>query len=207
MMFLLLLSGDGDGFILSVIEILFPILVGLKQPKEDDDEELEALRSEQADDERTSTIIGLVMIPVLLLLQFYMALVDQDSPRVYDPSVVLLDQTVIFWTVLLYVIVAYLYRQACLDQDIRSNIIVLLPEIGMNVVLVLVLVRQAALGFITLLMFLLYLSLFVAASCATELFYRVGGGSRNDAKLLVDYYYDGDDEQEERAGTQMAQVV
>ena len=36
---MVLLIGDGDGLILSVIEVFFPIFVGLEEPKEDDDNE------------------------------------------------------------------------------------------------------------------------------------------------------------------------
>ena len=35
MEFLLLLVGDGDGFVLAVIEVLLPVFVGLEEPQED----------------------------------------------------------------------------------------------------------------------------------------------------------------------------
>ena len=35
MEFLVLLVGDGDGFVLAVIEVLLPVFVGLEQPQED----------------------------------------------------------------------------------------------------------------------------------------------------------------------------
>ena len=35
MQFLQLLISDGDGLVLAIIEILFPIFIGLKEPEED----------------------------------------------------------------------------------------------------------------------------------------------------------------------------
>jgi hypothetical protein len=118
-------------------------------------------QEEQSEERRTSccewTMMNLA-IPTILLLQFGMAFGLQDAAA----------ETGIRWTlvivsILLYVSASYLYRITMTDLQISNLLVVLLPELLMNVTVVLVFFHQVFPAFVLLAASSLFLSLVVVA--------------------------------------------
>jgi hypothetical protein len=91
---------------------------------------------------------------ILLLLQFGMVF------RVHDESTMYLSWTTVNISIAVFTATAWLYRQACADANLQSILVLVLPEILMDGVLLLVLVKQVLLGYFLLLASILGLGAF-----------------------------------------------
>lgn len=138
----------------------------------------------EAEDEDTAMcsedFIMWVILPTLLFSQFGMAFLMHD---VHTSS---LSFTVVNISIALFIVTSWLYRHACVDANIQTVALLLLPEILMDVVLGLVLFNRVELGFMILLFSMLCLSSFVVISTALFLYF-----AKNDQQGKIE------DEEEE----------
>ena len=126
--------------------------IGTSYGKEQDDE------GEEDDISFTccDNIIVCIVLPTLLFVQFAMAFkTGGEALRK------VLDWSVVNYSIVLFVITSWLYRSACRDCKIRNSILLLLPEIIVDVILGLVLFDKTAVGFMVMLCSMLALALFV----------------------------------------------
>lgn len=127
---------------------------------------------EEGDSEEESSfswcdiIMAWIILPTLLFIQFYLAF-RADS---YDTQS--LSQPSVYSSILLFVITSCLFRHTCADQKIKSTVILVLPEIVMDVVLLLILVSKTEEAYLTLLLSMFLLSLYVCISCVKALCYN-----------------------------------
>jgi hypothetical protein len=118
------------------------------------------------DEENSYFCCWLTVLPALLLSQFGMVFWLHDERTAH------LSRTIFNLSIGLFVVTAWLYRHACADARVESLLILLLPEILMDVVLGLVLFNQVALGYMVLLGSMLTLSTFVVGSTTMVLYNR-----------------------------------
>jgi hypothetical protein len=109
----------------------------------------------------------LVILPMLLILQFTMGSHDNDSLANN------IDLHSVYGIIVLFVITAYLYRSSLNDVSVSNpyllQILVLMPEILMDVILAIVLWKDAATAFLVLLLITLLLSGFVIVTTLSVL--------------------------------------
>lgn len=132
----------------------------LAEDEEQEDEE------EESSSTWTEEFIMWVVLPTLLFSQFGMAFLMKDE-RTANMSC-----TVVNLSIVLFVITSWLYRHACHDAKVKNILVLLMPEILMDVVLGLVLFNKVALGFMVLLVSMLFLSTFVVVTTATFLYFE-----------------------------------
>ena len=161
-----------------VAQQLHEPLLGMSQPcAQDDDDEMSIslLEDESVDEEATfslcDAVLGWVVLPLLLFVQFYMAFASQAQN-----DTLTLNQARVYYSIVLFVVASCLFRRTCSDQKIKSTLVLVLPEIAMDAVLLLILVNQVDAAYLTLLGSLLALSLHVCVSCVLML---VHGERRN----------------------------
>jgi hypothetical protein len=103
--------------------------------------------------------VALVVLPALLFLSFgeafYTSSVDADTG---------LRWSVVNYSIVMFVVIATLYRQALHECKITFSVALLLPEILMDIVLGLVLCGQVVPAFLLLTSSILCLAIFVVAS-------------------------------------------
>jgi hypothetical protein len=102
-----------------------------------------------------SSFITLALLPCLLFIQFGMAF------YLHDKSTSSLSWPLVNLAIVLYVAAVWIYRQACVDFNIGSLVMLLLPELLMDIVLALVLFNRVVLALATLLSSTMLLSSFV----------------------------------------------
>lgn len=101
-------------------------------------------------------VILWIILPGLLVAQFYMAFHLQDPSRTSS-----LDLLTVNLCIGLFVATCTFYRYACHEAGITHCFILLLPELLMDVILGLVLFREAVWGFMALNLGMMALSAFV----------------------------------------------
>lgn len=108
------------------------------------------------------------VLPMMLFLQFGMVYWMHLEPasKMQVPS-----WTLVNVSILQFVVTSWLYRRACQDANISSHALCLLPEILLNVVLVLILCNGVRLGYHVLIVGTLLLAMFVAL-CTSVLYCR-----------------------------------
>lgn len=151
---------------------------------EDEEEEEDEVLEEDGDDESscTESFIMWVILPTLLFSQFGMAFL------MHDERTATMSWTIVNLSIALFVITSWLYRHACKDANITTVAIVLLPEIVMDVVLGLVLFNQVALGFMVLLVNMLFLSTFVVIASASFLYCGRKANAVSDKETREEMY-------------------
>jgi hypothetical protein len=95
-----------------------------------------------------------VLFPLLLFVQFGVALnVPQDYERSSLPGN-LLSWSTVTANITLFCMISWLYRNACIDTKIKttSYIVMFLPELILNTVLIVVTLNKTPLAFYTLLL-------------------------------------------------------
>jgi hypothetical protein len=136
------------------------------------------------------TVIIWIILPCLLLSQFGMAFV------LHDESTAHLSWPICNFSIFLFCVTAWLFRHACADHhtqqqaqqvssdgDVDKNsthsdisplpvLLLLAPEICMDIILALVLFNQVELGFVAMLISMLLLSGFVVVTTADYLYCR-----------------------------------
>ena len=106
----------------------------------------------------TEILILWIILPLLLFVQFGLAFYS-------DPEGCLgLRWSIVSLSIVLYTITAWLYRQACRDCQLSQSLVLLLPEVCMDVVLGLILFDRIVPAFFVLLFGMLFLALFVVVS-------------------------------------------
>jgi hypothetical protein len=136
-------------------------LPGDDEPEDDDDDEENSFFCCCNED-----MIMWIVLPALLLSQFGMAFWMHDERTGH------LSWTIVNLSIGLFGVTAWLYRHACADARVETILILLLPEILMDVVLGLVRFNQVALGYMVLLGSMLTLSTFVVGSTTMVLYKR-----------------------------------
>jgi hypothetical protein len=116
---------------------------------------------------------------ILLLLQFGMAF------RIHDETTMYLSWTTVNLSIAVFTATAWLYRQTCADANLQSLLLLVLPEILMDGVLVLVLVKQVLLGYILLLASILGLGAFSVYHIARSLGRARQESRAHQAKALL----------------------
>jgi hypothetical protein len=166
-------------------ELRSPLLVGLHRVNEviDEDEEVHHIKvylrdgddyeddgnemDDDDDDDHHLLISDEVMIflvlPCLMFSQFGMAFL------MHDESTTHLSWSIVNFSIFLYWVTAWLYQHACLDSKIETVLVVLLPEILMDVILVIVWLDQVQVGLFVLLVSVIALSALAFAMTAKEL--------------------------------------
>ena len=103
------------------------------------------------------------VLPCLMFSQFGMAFL------LHDESTTHLSWSIVNFSIFLYWITAWLYQHACLDSKIETVLVVLLPEILMDVILVIVWLDQVHVGLFVLLVSVIALSTLAFGMTAKEL--------------------------------------
>lgn len=102
-----------------------------------------------------NSFITWVLLPCLLFIQFGMPF------YIHDKATASLSWSLVNFVIVLYVAAVWIYRQACLDSNIGSVIMLLLPELLMDIVLALILFNRVVLALAALLASTMLLSTFV----------------------------------------------
>jgi len=149
--------------------------IGISYGKEQDDED--------EDDDSSFTccdnIIVWIVLPVLLFVQFAMAFKTGGEALRQ-----VLSWSVVNYSIVLFVITSWLYRSACRDCKLRNSILLLLPEIVVDVILGLVLFDKTVLGFMVMLSSMLGLALFVMLTSIHILCFK-DKSSLSEDKLIL----------------------
>jgi hypothetical protein len=113
------------------------------------------------------TVIIWIILPGLLLSQFGMAFALHDERTAH------LSWHICNFSIFLFCVTGWLFRHACVDARLEQPVVLLLaPEICMDIILALVLFNQVELGFIAMLASMLVLSGFVVVTTAHFLYCR-----------------------------------
>ena len=147
----------------------------------------EEQEQEQSETPKTFTwcdvILGWIILPLLLFVQFYLAFVDDQNKDLTH----LLDYPTVNWSIVLYCITSWLFRHSCQDLGLTNTVFLVLPEIGMDIVLALVLFHQVVYAYLTLLLCMLLLALWVAGACLYILVVQRGyATTTTESKSLSD---------------------
>lgn len=117
----------------------------------------EAVNKDGTDEKSTwnEKVILWVILPTMLLSQFGMAFL------MHDEETATMSWNIVVCSILLFAMTAWLFRSTCEEVGLGKKVLVLLPELLMNVVLALVFFNRADLGLLVLLVGMLCLSVFV----------------------------------------------
>jgi hypothetical protein len=102
-----------------------------------------------------NSFITWALLPCLLFIQFGMPF------YIHDKATASLSWSLVNFVILLYVAAVWIYRQACIDSNIGSIVMLLLPELLMDIVLALILFNRVVLALAALLASTMLLSTFV----------------------------------------------
>jgi hypothetical protein len=125
----------------------------------EDDNEESCQEAAEDDSHWCNNFLALVILPALLCLQFGMAF---SMGHVQAETG--LRWSVVNYSIVMFVVIAALYRQTVQECKMTSTVALLLPEIIMDIVLGIVLCDQIIPAFLLLLCSMLCLSIFVMAS-------------------------------------------
>jgi hypothetical protein len=101
-------------------------------------------------------VVVWIILPTLLFLQFGMAFYMSDVEAVTG-----LRWSIVNYSIVLFVLTAILFRQAAIDCKWTTSIVILLPEILMDVILGMVLFDKIVMAFLFMLFSMLGLAMFV----------------------------------------------
>jgi hypothetical protein len=113
-------------------------------------------------------------LPCLMFSQFGMAFL------MHDESTKHLSWSIVNFSIFLYWVTAWLYQHACQDSKIETLLVVLLPEILMDVILVIVCLDKVPLGLFVLLVSVIGLSTFAFMVTARLLADDMGNDDDDD---------------------------
>jgi hypothetical protein len=122
----------------------------------DDDEEAEEEDDNIQEFSWFDQVVVWIILPTLLFLQFGMAFYMSDVEAVTG-----LRWTVVNYSIVLFVVTAVLFRQAAIDCKWTHSLIILLPEILMDVILGMVLFDKIVMAFLFMIFSMLSLAMFV----------------------------------------------
>lgn len=122
------------------------------------------------DDEKTcfNELVMMVILPMLLLSQFGMVFLMHSEQTAY------LSWRIVNCSILLFALTAALYRNTCKDAKVQTLVLLLLPEIIMDIVLGLIFFDRIGVSYAVLLFGILFLSMFVVVTTISLMCKRRG---------------------------------